>query len=66
MCYVILLHVVSSTLCVVISIKFLCICFLKFVAHKMNSKMVKSRMMVLTEREKADVVDADMAVGWML
>jgi hypothetical protein len=50
-------------LCVVISIKFLCICFLKFVAHKMNSKMVKSGMMVLTGRENADVVDADMAVG---
>jgi hypothetical protein len=32
----------------------------------MNSKMIKSGMMVLTEREKADVVDADMAVGWML
>jgi hypothetical protein len=29
----------------------------------MNSKMVKSGMMVLTGRENADVVDADMAVG---
>jgi hypothetical protein len=29
--------------------------FLKFVVHKMNSEIVKSRMVVLTEREKADV-----------
>jgi hypothetical protein len=28
--------------------------FLKFVVHKLNSKIVKSRMVVLTEREKAD------------
>jgi hypothetical protein len=32
----------------------------------MNSEMVKSRMVVSTEREKADVADADVAVGWML
>jgi hypothetical protein len=37
------------------------VCFLKFVVHEMNSKMVKSVMMVLTGREKVDV-----AVGWML
>jgi hypothetical protein len=35
--------------------------FLKFVIHKINSKMVKSEMVVLTEREKVDVV-----VNWML
>jgi hypothetical protein len=29
-------------------------CFLKFVGHKLNSKMVKSGMVVLTWREKAD------------
>jgi hypothetical protein len=29
----------------------------------MNSKMVKSGMMVLTGREKIYVVDADVAVG---
>jgi hypothetical protein len=29
-------------------------CFLKFVVHELNSEMVKSGMMVLTEREKAD------------
>jgi hypothetical protein len=31
--------------------------FLKFVVHKMNSKMVK-----LPERKKVDVADADMVV----
>jgi hypothetical protein len=28
--------------------------------------MVKSRMMVLTGREKANVADADVAMGWKL
>jgi hypothetical protein len=32
----------------------------------MNSEMVKFRIVVLTEREKDDVTDADVAVGWML
>jgi hypothetical protein len=32
----------------------------------MNSKMVKSEMVVLTERERSDMVDADVDVGWML
>jgi hypothetical protein len=32
----------------------------------MNSKMVKCGMVVLTEREKADVADADVDVDWML
>jgi hypothetical protein len=32
----------------------------------MNSKMVKYEIMVLIEREKTDVADADVAVGWML
>jgi hypothetical protein len=31
--------------------------FLKFIVHELNSEMV-----VLTEREKADVSDADVAV----
>jgi hypothetical protein len=31
------------------------VCFLKFVVHEMNSKMVKPGMMVLTGREKVDV-----------
>jgi hypothetical protein len=35
--------------------------FLKFIAHKINSEMVKSGMVKLTERENTDV-----AVGWML
>jgi hypothetical protein len=32
----------------------------------MNSRLVKSGMAVLTGREKANVVDVDVAVGWML
>jgi hypothetical protein len=40
--------------------------FFKFVVHKMDSKMIKSRMVVLTGREKADVADADVAVTWVL
>jgi hypothetical protein len=32
----------------------------------MNSKMVKSRIVVLTEREKADVTGADVTVDWIL
>jgi hypothetical protein len=42
--------------------KFLYNYFLKFVLHKMNSEMIKSRIVVLTEREKVDIVDADVAV----
>jgi hypothetical protein len=45
---------------------FLCNCFLKFVVHEMNSKIVKSGMVVLTGRDKTDVTDADVAVGWIL
>jgi hypothetical protein len=32
----------------------------------MNSKTVKSRIVVLTERDKIDVIDADVAVNSML
>jgi hypothetical protein len=38
-CYIISLHIVGSTLCVVISIN---ICFIKFVVHEINYKMVLS------------------------
>jgi hypothetical protein len=41
-------------------------CFLKFIVHKLNSEIVKSRMVVLTGREKVDVADANVAVGWKL
>jgi hypothetical protein len=41
-------------------------CFLKFVVHELNSEIVKSGMVVLTGREKTNVTDADMAVGWKL
>jgi hypothetical protein len=36
--------------------------FLKFVVHKLNYEMVESEMVVLTERERTVVVDADVAV----
>jgi hypothetical protein len=36
--------------------------FIKFVIHELNSKMVKSGMVVLTERRKTNVADVDMTV----
>jgi hypothetical protein len=32
----------------------------------MNSELFKSGMVVLTERERADVTSADVVVDWML
>jgi hypothetical protein len=32
----------------------------------MNYEMVKSKMVVVTGRDKADMSDADVAVSWML
>jgi hypothetical protein len=40
--------------------------FIEFVVHEINSEMVKSEMMVLTRREKADMTDAIVVVTWML
>jgi hypothetical protein len=40
--------------CIIILIIMYSICFLKFIVRKMNSEMVKSGMVVLTEREKVD------------
>jgi hypothetical protein len=45
---------------------FLCICFIKFVAHEINSEMIKSIMVLLTEREKSDMADASITVCYML
>jgi hypothetical protein len=39
------------------------VCFIKFVVHKINYEMVKSRMVVLTEREKSDVTDTNVTVS---
>jgi hypothetical protein len=78
-CYIILLHIVGSMLCVVIPIsmycnsnlfyvsyfKFLCNYFLKFIIHKMNSKIVKSGIVIDWEKN-ADMPDADVTVSWML
>jgi hypothetical protein len=44
---------------------FLCNCFLKFIVYKMNSKMVTSRMVVQTRKEKIDMADTDVIVGHM-
>jgi hypothetical protein len=41
-------------------------CFIKFVVHELNSKIVKSEMMLVTGREKTDVADVDVAVGCKL
>jgi hypothetical protein len=46
-------------------LNFYAIIFLKFVVHEINFEIV-SGIVVLTEREKADVTDADMVMGWML
>jgi hypothetical protein len=34
--------------------------FLKFIIHEINSEIVKSKIMVLTEREKIHMTDSDM------
>jgi hypothetical protein len=33
--------------------------FLKFIIHEINSKIIKSEMMMLTIKEKTDVVELD-------
>jgi hypothetical protein len=55
-------------LCVVISINMYHILnfyvfFLKFIVHKINSEIIKFRMVLLTRRENADVINADMTVS---
>jgi hypothetical protein len=35
---------------------------LKFVVHKLNFEIVRSKMMLLTKREKIDMTDTDVAV----
>jgi hypothetical protein len=37
------------------------VCFLKFVVHEINSEIV-----LLTEREKTDITEANVTVGWLL
>jgi cation transport regulator ChaC len=41
-------------------------CFLKFIVYELNSEMVKSGMVLLTEREKADITNADVTANWKL
>jgi hypothetical protein len=40
--------------------------FFKFFVHEINYKMIKSRMVMLTEKEKVNVADADVVVDCML
>jgi hypothetical protein len=42
------------------------VCFLKFVAYKMNSEIIMSRIVVLVESEKSNVADVDVAVSLRL
>jgi hypothetical protein len=77
MCYIILLHAVGSTLCFVIPssmccnsnlfyvsyFKFVCNFFLKFIVNTTNSKIIKSRMIMLIKSEKFDMTDTNMTVG---
>jgi hypothetical protein len=37
--------------------------FLKFIIHKINSEMIKFKMVVLTEREKTNMSDTDMIMS---
>jgi hypothetical protein len=37
--------------------------FFKFVGHKINSKMINFRMMVLTEKKNTDMTNADVSLG---
>jgi hypothetical protein len=36
--------------------------FLKFIVHELNYEMVKSEMMMLTDKEKIDVADTDVII----
>jgi hypothetical protein len=42
--------------------KFLCNYFLKFIIHEINSKIVKSEIVVLIGRDKLDMADVDLGV----
>jgi hypothetical protein len=43
--------------------KFLYNYFFKFVIHEINSKIIKSKIMVLTKRENVDVTDIDVTLS---
>jgi hypothetical protein len=38
-------------------------CFLKFIVHKANHEIIKSGIMVLTEREKTGIIDVDVTIN---
>jgi hypothetical protein len=61
----------NPLVCVLIPISMYCILniyavyFLKFIVYAMNFEIFKSGMVKLIEREKIDVADADVVVGWI-
>jgi hypothetical protein len=40
--------------------------FLKFVVHRMNSEIVKTKIVMLTVREKTNMTNIDVVVNWMV
>jgi hypothetical protein len=38
--------------------------FLKFIIHEINSKIIKSKIMVLTMRDNDNIANSNMAVEW--
>jgi hypothetical protein len=40
--------------------------FLKLIIYELNSEMVKSKIVLLIEKEKADVADANVVMGYIL
>jgi hypothetical protein len=36
--------------------------FVKFILHEINSKINKFKMMVLTQKDKIDVINTDMSI----
>jgi hypothetical protein len=66
LCVIILISMrCDSNLFYVSYFKFLHNFFLKFVVHKMNSEMVKPKIIKLIRRDKTDMTDADVIVGWI-
>jgi hypothetical protein len=47
-------------------LKFLYNYFLKFIVHKINSKLIKYEIVKLTERKKTNMTNINVIVSWML
>jgi hypothetical protein len=59
MCY-------NSKLFYISYFKFLYNYFLKFIVHKINSKLIKYEIVKLTERKKTNMTNINVIVSWML